>query len=230
MICKLTIMKILVAEDDPEIGAALRQGLEQAGYIVHVSRDGSRIVNLVKKVPFSLLILDVMLPGLNGFEVCRQLRTARINVPVLMLTARDTLDDRVNGLDAGADDYLVKPFQFPELLARIRSLQRRDKSVKSTIIRIDDLVIDTARRTVLRGERSVQLTQREFSLLEALALNEGNVLSKETIVERVWFEDQSQSNTVEVHVKNLRKKIDFEEKTKLIQTVYGLGYSLRVDP
>ena len=223
-------MKILVAEDDPDIGGALREGLEEAGYIVRIVRDGSRVVQLMQRVTFSILLLDIMLPGMNGFEVCRQLRAERINVPVLMLTARDMLDDRVRGLDVGADDYLIKPFHFPELLARIRSLLRRDKSVKSSIIKIADLVVDTVGHTVSRGDRSIQLTQREFSLLEALALNEGNVLSKESIVERVWFEDQSLSNTVEVHVKNLRKKVDAEEPIKLIQTVYGLGYSLRVDP
>lgn len=221
-------MKILVAEDDPEISYSLRDGLERAGYDVYIVRDGSKVVPLLQRSPYSLIILDVMLPGLNGFEVCRQLRSNRINIPILMLTARDLLDDRVRGLDSGADDYQVKPFLFPELLARIRSLLRRDKSMKSSIIQIADLVVDTSGRTVTRNGRTLHLTQREFTLLEALALNEGNVLSKETIVERVWFDDQSTSNTVEVHIKNLRKKVDGEGDVKLIQTIHGHGYSLRV--
>ena len=223
-------MKILVAEDDPDIAGALRDGLEEVGYIVRVVRDGTRVATLATKVPFSIILLDVMLPGKDGFEICRELRAARVNTPILMLTARDMLEDRVRGLDVGADDYLAKPFQFPELLARIRSLSRRDKAVKSSVVTVSDLVVDTVGKTVVRNGKNIQLTQREYSLLEALALNEGNVISKESIVERVWFEDQGQSNTVEVHVKNLRKKIDTEDLPKLIHTVYGLGYSLRVDP
>ena len=221
-------MKILVAEDNVSIAKAIREGLEASGYTVQIIRDGARVVAAAKAVKFSAILLDIMLPSMNGFDVCRELRQDRITTPIIMLTARDSLTDRVTGLDAGADDYLAKPFEFPELLARIRSLLRRESSIKSTELRLHDLYINTVRSVVRRGDREIILTPKEYSLLVALAQNAGSVLSKDVILERVWFDDFGQSNTVEVHVKNLRKKVDGEAEIKLIQTIHGIGYCLRV--
>jgi len=170
-----------------------------------------------------------MLPGLDGYEICRALRLRRKSMPILMLTARDAIEDRVKGLNVGADDYLPKPFDFSELLARVRALLRRDKLNKGGLIRISDLEIDTFKRRVTRANQEITLTPREFSLLEALARSEGQVLTREMITERVWRNDMSYSNTVDVHIGMLRKKIDADHEIKLVHTVHRLGYMLR-DP
>ena len=220
-------MKLLIVEDDPGISSAIREGLEAAGYFAEVCRDGERALRLATITSFSAIILDLMLPGLDGIKVCRGLRERRNNVPVLMLTARDTLNDRIVGLEQGADDYLCKPFEFDELLARVRALIRRDKTIKQGRFQIQDLEIDTLKRRVWRGGEEVGLTQREYTLLEALAMNEGQVLSREAILERVWLSEDVFSNTVDVYVKNLRKKVDRDNELRLIHSVYGVGYVLR---
>jgi DNA-binding response OmpR family regulator len=222
-------VKVLIVEDDAEISAAIREGLEDAGFDVHVVRDGERALRLALAQPFSVIILDLMLPGVDGLTICRKLRAAKITTPILMLTARDQIGDRVLGLESGADDYLGKPFGFEELLARIRALLRRDKVNKSGFIEIGDLDIDTAARIVKRAGRELQLTQREYTLLEALASREGQVISRETILKDIWGDEFSTSNTVDVHVRNLRKKVDEGFEKKLIHTIFGAGYSLRLE-
>lgn len=221
--------RILIAEDDVAIARAVRDSLVQVGFAANVVRDGNKVLPALRAYNFGLLLLDLMLPGLDGVEVCREIRRARLSVPVLMLTARDSLKDRVMGLDAGADDYLTKPFEMPELLARVRALLRRHNVVKSAEIMVGDLYVNTVQRVVRRAGREVLLTPREFSLLEALVQNAGAILSKETITERVWMDEFTSANTVEVHVKNLRRKIEAHGETKLIQTVHGMGYTLRAN-
>lgn len=222
-------MKVLIIEDDVEIASAIREGLEDAGYIVQIVRDGERGLRMAQNSRFGIIILDLMLPTLDGMEICRQLRESRNATPILMLSARDSLRDKVDGLELGADDYLGKPFQFEELLARIRALLRRDKVIKSAEIHIDDLIIDTSARTVFRGGKEIVLTQREYTLLEALASREGQVLTRDTIQHAIWTDEFSTSNIVDVHVRNLRKKVDGDFPRKLIHTVVGAGYSLRID-
>ena len=221
-------MKILVIEDDEGIARLVRRGLENAGYMVDRAADGEQGLEMALDGNYSLLVLDLMLPGVDGWHICRELRERRIVVPILMLTARDTVDDRVQGLELGADDYLPKPFDFRELLARVRSLLRRDKVHRTRIIRVADLVIDTAQRSVTRGGVTIGLSHREYELLEALAANQGRVLTREVIQERVWMDEEALSNTVDVYINLLRKKIDSAHDLKLIQTVRGRGYTLRV--
>lgn len=219
-------MRILVVEDDAVIAGLLRKGLEQARFEVEVAGDGPSGLTAAQGGGYGVVILDVMLPGMDGWAVCRSLRERRDTTPILMLTARDSVDDRVKGLEGGADDYLPKPFDFKELLARVRALLRRDKLHKTRVIRVADLEMDTAARSVCRGGREIQLTPREFTLLEALVLNEGRVLTREMIQDRVWLDEESFSNTVNVHIAHLRKKVDAVGE-KLIHTVHGVGYTLR---
>ncbi len=220
-------MRILLVEDEAPIAEVVKQGLEQAGYDVDIAPDGRAALACVDEKRYSLLVLDVMLPLLDGWGVCTTLRQARNPVPILMLTARDSVQDRVRGLELGADDYLPKPFDFSELLARVRALLRRDRVHKSAIIQVGDLEIDTAQRLARRGGAEITLTPREYALLEALAGHEGQVLTREVIQERVWLDEDSLSNTVDVYVGLLRRKIDAGHDTKLIQTVHGVGYVLR---
>ena len=220
-------MRILIVEDDAEVAMAVREGLDEAGYSTHVVRDGERALKLAESGSFGLIVLDLMLPTVDGLEICRKLRKSRQNVPILMVTARDAVPDRIKGLEAGADDYLVKPFDFDELLARVRALIRRENVLKASMIEVDDLVVNTQARTASRAGVEIPLTAREYTLLEALASHSGQILSREAIQERVWRDDVSVSNTVDVCVKNLRKKVDGLSDRKLIHTVYGLGYVLR---
>jgi DNA-binding response OmpR family regulator len=220
-------MKILLIEDDEVIAERVKAGLEKARYAVEVAPDGETGLEMAQSNPYALLILDLMLPRRDGWSVCETLRRGRDTVPILMLTARDGVEERVRGLEVGADDYLPKPFDFNELLARVRALLRRDKLHKSRMIRIADLEIDTSARRVRRGGRDITLTPHEFSLLEALAANEGRTLTREVIQERVWGDEESYSNTVSFHIAVLRKKIDAEYAVKLIHTVHGVGYVLR---
>ena len=220
-------MRILLVEDEGPIAAVIKRGLEESGYFVDTAGDGVNGLEMAKNGAYGLVILDLMLPGIDGWTVCRTLRQYRNNTPVLMLTARDSVEDRVAGLDLGADDYLAKPFDFGELLARVRALLRRDKVNKTRIIQVADLEIDTAAHRVVRAGQEIQLTRREYALLEALALNEGRVLTREVIQDQVWMNDESYSNTVDVHIGSLRKKIDASYDEKLIHTIHGLGYTLR---
>jgi len=221
-------MKILLVEDEPGIARLICRGLEGAGYTVETASDGARGLALARENAYGLLILDLMLPRIDGLRVCEEMREDSSRVPILMLTARDATEDRVRGLDAGADDYLPKPFAFPELLARVRALLRRDKVHRTRVLRVADLVIDTAQRRVTRAGREIGLSHREYELLEALAAHEGRVLTREAIQERVWMDEDSCSNTVDVYIGLLRKKIDADGAPKLIQTVRGQGYTLRV--
>jgi DNA-binding response OmpR family regulator len=219
-------MRVLVVEDDGAIGEIIRQGLEASYFDVYVVPDGNEGLEQALTGDYGLIILDLMLPGMDGMSICQALRSRRVHVPILMLTARDALEDRVKGLDTGADDYLVKPFEFPELLARVRALVRREKIHRTRVIRIGDLEIDTGTHRVSRSGRDILLTPREYTLLEALATREGTTLSREYIQERVWMDSDSYSNTVDVCVGQLRKKIDAEHETKLIQTVHRIGYMI----
>lgn len=216
---------ILLVEDDELIADVIKIGLEEASYQVDWAADGDLGLQMTQEKTYSLIILDIMLPGMDGFAVCRALRAQRNPVPILMLTARDSLDDRVRGLDTGADDYLSKPFAFPELLARVRALQRRDKVHRARLIKIADLEIDTSSRRVRRGDQEIHLTPREYSLLEALAAHEGTVLTREMIQDQIWMND-SYSNAVDWCIAQLRKKIDANYEPKLIQTVHRIGYRI----
>ena len=220
-------MRILLVGDDEVIAERIKAGLERARFTVDVAFDGETGLQMARDGPYALLILDLMLPRRDGWSVCEALRLRRNPLPILMLTARGGVEERVRGLNTGADDYLPKPFDFNELLARVRALLRRDQIHKSRVIQIADLEIDPAARLVRRGGQEIVLTPREFALLEALARNEGRALTRDYILERVWGNDESYSNTVSFHVASLRKKIDAEHAVKLIQTVHGIGYALR---
>jgi DNA-binding response OmpR family regulator len=223
-------MRVLVVEDEPNLADAIREGLEEEHYDVDLALDGTSGLERAREQRYALIVLDLMLPGVSGWQICERLREDRDTTPILMLTARGAPDDRVRGLELGADDYLAKPFHFPELLARVRSLLRRDKVHRGRTIRIGDLTIDTKTRSVARGGRSMDLSPREYSLLEALASHEGHVLTRDTIQENIWMDDRSLnswSNTVEVHIGKLRRKIDSGFPNKLIHTVFGVGYVLR---
>ena len=221
-------MKILLVEDEAGIATLIRRGLTNANYAVETAADGAKGLEMALENAYSLIILDVMLPGLGGWRVCEELRARRRQTPILMLTARDAVEDRVRGLELGADDYLSKPFDFRELLARVQALLRRDRVHRARLIRVADLEIDTAQRRVTRAGVEIGLSHREYELLEALASHESQVLTREVILERIWMDDDSYSNTVDVYVGMLRKKVDAGHAVKLIQTVRGTGYTLRV--
>lgn len=221
-------MKLLVVEDERRLAGILAEGFTEAGYVVDVAYDGEQAEKLAVSQDYDVIVLDVMLPGKNGLAVCRELRRRRTDAAILMLTARDTLEDKVTGLDCGADDYLTKPFQFPELLARVRSLLRRASRSRSRVITVGDLEIDTATREVRRASSPIQLTTKEYALLEYLAYNAGRVLTRDQILAHVWPSDyEGYSNTVDVFIRYLRRKIDEGHEPKLIQTVIGLGYTLK---
>jgi DNA-binding response OmpR family regulator len=220
-------MRVLLIEDEEAIAAEIREGLEEEHFRVDTAADGLTGLEKAEEGGYAVILLDVMLPGMSGWEVCQRLRESRDLTPILMLTARDAPPDRVRGLELGADDYLPKPFDFPELVARVRALQRRDKIHRTRIIRIADLVIDTSARRVFRENDELNLTDREYTLLEALASYEGRALSREFIQERIWGDDEALASTVDAWVHLLRKKIDAGRSVKLIQTVHGIGYALR---
>jgi DNA-binding response OmpR family regulator len=220
-------VKILLIEDDEPIAEVVKQGLEDAYYSVDVAAEGPEGLRLAQEGDYALLIVDIMLPGMDGLSITEALRRSRSPLPVLMLTARDALDDRVRGLEAGADDYLGKPFEFPELLARVRALLRRDKVQRTRIVQVLDLEVDTVSRRVTRAGQEILLTPREYALLEALVTREGTVLTREFIQERVWLDDESYSNTVDVCIAQLRKKVDSAHEAKLIQTVHRAGYTIK---
>lgn len=220
-------MRVLVVEDEPALGMRIQESLEAAHYTVDWARDGLQALTLSDQECYAAIVLDLMLPEVDGWTVCRRLRARRDTTPILMLTARAALDDRIRGFELGADDYLAKPFELRELRARIKALIRRHSVHKTRVIRIADLEVDTEARRVQRAGREVLLTPREYTLLEALATQEGRVLSREYIQERIWLDEVSYSNTVTVHMRQLRQKIDAEHPVKLIHTVYGQGYVLR---
>ncbi len=222
------MMRILLVEDEAPIAEVVSLGLRQAGYAVDVAADGRDGLRQAQESRYGLILLDVMLPHLDGWAVCERLREAGNPTPILMLTARDTVSDRVKGLETGADDYLAKPFDFRELLARVHALLRRDRVHKGRVIQAADLEIDTTLRRVSRAGREIALTPREYDLLEALAGHQGQTLTREVIQERVWLDDDSLSNTVDAYVRLLRRKIDVGHEVKLIQTVHGVGYKLAV--
>lgn len=221
-------MKLLIVEDEPKTGSYLRQGLEEAGYVVDLVADGVDGLHQASSGDYQLLILDVMLPGMDGWNVLARLRDAGNPLPVLFLTARSSIPDRVQGLELGADDYLVKPFAFVELLARVRTLLRRgQQQPQAERIVIADLVVDTLRRRVQRGGRRIALSQKEYALLELLARRRGEVLPRSLIASQVWdMNFDSDTNVIDVAVRRLRAKIDDDFADKLIVTVRGMGYVL----
>jgi two-component system copper resistance phosphate regulon response regulator CusR len=221
---------ILVVEDEPKLASALKEGLEDERYQVSVAKSGEEGFYRLYSEPFDLLMLDVMLPGRNGFEVLAQLRKNGLGIPVLLLTARDSVDDRVHGLDSGADDYLVKPFAFPELLARVRALLRRGGTEKPGPMSLSNLVLDAACHSVSRNGTPIELTAREYELLEYLFRNQGSVVSREMLARDVWKETARATpidNVIDVHVARLRRKIDDGFDQKLLHTVRGVGFILR---
>lgn len=221
-------MRLLVVEDEPKTGSYLRQGLSEAGFVVALTNNGLDGHHTALTEYFDLIILDVMLPDVDGWHILQSLRQAGNHVPVLFLTARDSIEDRVKGLELGADDYLVKPFAFSELLARVRTLLRRSSvPTQSDLIRIADLVLDLPRRRATRAGRKIALTQKEFSLLELLARRQGEVLPRSLIASQVWdMNFDSDTNVIDVAIRRLRAKIDDDFAPKLIHTVRGMGYKL----
>jgi heavy metal response regulator len=221
-------MRILLVEDDKKVASFIRKGLEEEGYAVDVAAEGEAGLFMGLDRLHDLIILDVMLPKKPGFQVLRELRQAKVATPVLMLTARDTVEDKVQGLDAGADDYLTKPFVFAELLARVRALLRRRAEARSPRLQVADLLLDPATRSVTRDGQPITLTNREFALLEYLMRNAGRVLTRTAITEHVWdYDFDSGTNVIDVYVNYLRKKIDAGHEPKLLHTVRGAGYVLR---
>ncbi len=220
-------MKILVVEDEPKTGNYLKQGLSEAGFTVDLAREGNDAVHLGTTDDYDLIVLDVMLPGRDGWSVLRALREAGKSMPVLFLTARDQVEDRVKGLELGADDYLVKPFAFSELLARVRTLLRRGKTVEPEVLRVADMELDLHRRRVTRSGKRIDLTAKEFALLELLLRRRDEVLPRSLIASQVWdMNFDSDTNVIEVAVRRLRAKIDDGFEPKLIHTVRGMGYVL----
>lgn len=224
-------MRILVVEDDHEVASFIARGLTEAGHAVDVTDDGDDALGLTLVVDFDTIVLDVMLPGRDGFDVTRALRSRGSRTPILLLTARDALDDRVTGLDSGADDYLVKPFMFAELLARLRALERRQPELRNTVLRVGELELDTTTRNVRRDGAAIMLTNREYALLEYLMKNPDRVLTREMIANRLWnYEFDNFSNVIDVYIRYLRRKIDEPFGTRLIQTVRGAGYRIVSNP
>jgi len=223
-------VKILIVEDELKTGQYLRQGLTEAGFVVDLARDGPDGLHLALHGEYDLLILDVMLPGLDGWQVLQTLRQRGLQMPVLFLTARDQVEDRVKGLELGADDYLIKPFSFAELLARVRTILRRGKGgAEVTTLQVADLELDLLRRRVSRAGRRIDLTAKEFGLLELLMRRQGEVLPRSMIASQVWdMNFDSDTNVIEVAVRRLRLKIDEAHEIKLIQTVRGMGYVLEL--
>ncbi|MCE1196013.1 response regulator transcription factor [bacterium] len=223
-------MRILVVEDEKGIVDFLVQGLKEANYSVDVASDGQAGLDDALCVPYDVVLLDVMLPKMNGFSVAREMRKAGIKTPVIMLTARDAVDDKIHGLDAGADDYLAKPFAFSELLARIRAVLRRPAMSAETVIRAGGIELDLGRREVKRGGESIELSGREFGILEYFMRNAGQVLTRTQIAEHIWnFDAYAGSNVVDVYIGYLRKKIDRDPEKSFIRTIRGIGYQFSTE-
>ena len=220
-------MRVLLVEDEHRIADFIYKGLSEHGYGVDVAYDGDEALHWAGVAEFDVIVLDVMLPVRDGIEVCRTLRERGSRTPILMLTARDAVEDRVRGLDSGADDYLVKPFAFAELMARLRALTRREPAAKGTVLRVGDLVLDTTTREVSREGEHIELTTKEYALLEYLMRHPNQVLTRTMIAEHVWnYDFDNATNVIDVHIRNLRRKIDDPFSTKLIHTVRGAGYRI----
>jgi len=222
-------MKILIIEDEPKVVEFLKKGLEEQDYDVDVAYDGQMGERIAIKNIYDIILLDVVLPYINGYELCKKIREKNQNVPIIMLTALGTTDDKITGFDHGADDYLVKPFEFKELLARIKALTKRASGIIQTqnIIRIFDLELDLDKKNARRADKSIDLTAKEFALLELLMRNKGRVISRSEIAEKIWeITFDTGTNVVDVYINILRKKIDKEFENKLIHTKIGLGYYL----
>jgi two-component system OmpR family response regulator len=223
-------MRALVVEDELKMAALLRRGLTEEGYAADIARTGEDAMWMARATPYDAIVLDVMLPGADGFAVCRELRESGIWSPILMLTARDGVQDRVAGLDSGADDYLTKPFSFAELLARLRALTRRGASERPTLVKVGSLRLHPATRQVWRGEAEIGLSAKEFALLETFMRRPGDVLSRLDLLEHAWdYGYENRSNVVDVYVRYLREKIDRPFQVSSIETVRGAGYRLRRD-
>lgn len=224
-------MRVLVVEDERKISDFIRRGLSEQGYAVEVAGDGEEALDWTAIAEFDLVILDVLLPLVDGVQVCRTLRERGNRTPILMLTARDAVQDRIRGLDSGADDYLVKPFAFAELVARIRALMRRGPAVAGPVLQVGDLILNSATREVSRADVDIPLTAKEFALLEYLMRHPNQVLTRTMICEHVWSYDfDNATNVIDVHVRNLRRKIDDPLPVRLIQTVRGVGYRISARP
>jgi two-component system, OmpR family, response regulator len=223
-------MRALVVEDEVKMAALIRRGLVEEGYAADVARTGEEALWMARATPYDAIVLDVMLPGQNGLEVCRSLRESGVWSPILMLTARDGVEDRVSGLDSGADDYLSKPFSFAELLARLRALTRRGPSERPAVLEVGTLRLDPATRQAWRGEAEVDLSAKEFALLETFMRNPGDVLTRLDLLEHAWdYGYENRSNVVDVYVRYLRAKIDRPFGVDSIETLRGVGYRLRRD-
>jgi len=221
-------MRVLLVEDERRLCNIIKRGLLEEGYAVDTAYDGEDGEYHAETTPYDLIILDIMLPKRDGIEICQQLRMKKVNTPILMLTAKDTVADRVKGLDAGADDYLVKPFAFSELLARIRALLRREGFSKSPRLQIGDLIMDTLTREVWQGQRKVELTTKEYVILEYFMRHPSMVITRTMLEEHAWdYEFDSMSNVIDVYIRRLRRKVDERGQPSLIQTVRGAGYRLR---
>jgi heavy metal response regulator len=220
-------MRVLVVEDERRIADFICKGLFEQGYAVDIAYDGDEALHWADVAEFDVIVLDVMLPVRDGIEVCRTLREKGQRTPILMLTARDAIEDRVRGLDSGADDYLVKPFAFAELMARLRALTRREPAAKGTVLHVADLVLDTTTREVSREGEHIELTTKEYALLEYLMRHPNQVLTRTMIAEHVWnYDFDNATNVIDVHIRNVRRKIDDPFPTKLIHTVRGAGYRI----
>jgi len=223
-------MRILIIEDDRKVGAFLEKGLKEENYAVDLCRNGEEALYEAQINSYDVIILDIMLPGEDGFTICRKLRDKSVLTPIIMLTAKDTLEDKITGLTEGADDYLTKPFSFEELLARIRALFRRNQDYKTGKLTVGDLVLDPIRRTVTRAGKNILLSGREYALLEYLMRNKGRILSQSMIIEHVWDRNYDGiSNVVNVYINHLRDKIDKNNEIKLIETIRGHGYKIDED-
>jgi two-component system OmpR family response regulator len=223
-------MRALVVEDELKMAALLRRGLTEEGYAADIAGTGDEALWMARAAPYDVIVLDVMLPGRDGFAVCRELREAGVWAPILMLTARDAVEDRVEGLDSGADDYLTKPFSFAELLARLRALARREAAERPPVLEVGSLRLDPATRQVWRGDVEVALSAKEFALLETFMRRPGHVLSRLDLLEHAWdYGYENRSNVIDVYIRYLREKLDRPFGVRSIETVRGAGYRLRGD-
>jgi heavy metal response regulator len=223
-------MRVLVVEDEKKVASFIKKGLEEEGYAVDIAADGENGLQMGLDRVHDLILLDIHLPKQSGLSILRELRRRKVTTPVLLLTVRANIEDKVLGLDSGADDYLTKPFAFQELLARVRALLRRQTEAKQTVLQVADLTLDPIQRTVYRGSTKIDLTAKEFALLDYLMRNPGRVLTRTMIAEHVWnYDFDSMTNVIDVYVNYLRKKIDSDRELKLIHTVRGVGYVLKME-